>query len=393
MKPNQIRDLIYGLPDRDYLEFIDRNIGPGTGALEVDPFAIDLPDEQFDDTYFSRRRVDGRVTSPGYRMILGRPGSGKSSLFVANIRRIRSSVLAVGLNLNHLNTVEQGEGSDSPTSILTPELLCEHVFHTYWRRTILAPERRSVTLPVLRQERTWMELVRWFYNKYTPALSDIEDEFEFVAWLKSPSLDPKWIPGVSSFRMLDELIRLITYQPTTSSYGQESTWRTYQRVEVLVDGAARLPALSIPRLLQDVQRLYDMHLDHLGLKVFLRENWRAQVLDMGCVRQGRASVYELPEWEAGELRDLLRRRLSLLQGGTEDRGLSGYLASFLASPLHVSLENMIIENAHGSPLHALRLARGATALCALKETEGSVSESDVQGLIDKYKSYEAGTFT
>jgi hypothetical protein len=402
-------DLFYALPDIEYLDFVSRvfstfqtESSAAARFTPVDPFAVDISDEAlFSGAYVYRSTTWQQVASPACQVVLGEPGVGKSVLFVALTRELpgeqsageamgaakalaKRRVLTVDLNLERIGLPPSMPDAERG-NVLTPSHLSWAIFNVYWEKTLVRRDHyfRSSDrhtkhmdelgkqMALLRRDRTWMERLRQFYRRFPPAHPEIEDEFEFMAWLHAGQQE---VTSASSPLVLQQLLRLITYPPAKEGEErQRPAKRLYDGVSVLVDGTDRLSAPEIHTLLVDAQSLYDMHLDGLNWKLFLDQVWSDQVWALPAVQQGRISVVRPAPWQTRELQQLLRRRAMLLCPGAyaaldtlppPDYALHKLLNEYLDDSLRSSLETEVIQHSHQSPLRALLLARGVVACAA-----------------------------
>jgi hypothetical protein len=391
-------NFLHSLPNRCYLNFVGRFIQMQDES-SLDPFAIDLPDELADDTYVPRKHITEEVRRPDTRLILGKAGSGKSTIFASLLRQPDESTLSVGLNLHQVSaTLPEPDIQAGEASLLTLGLLVPRIFETYWENTIRSPQRRVKYLSQLRVDKQWMELLRWFCRRYPLTHPDIDD-YELMSWLRTPSQAEPLGSQISPLATLRELMRLITWKaPPQLFFGFREFSQAYTEVEILLDGTEQLSPAAIRRLVTDAQSLYDMHLDKFQFELFMDSAWQSQVADMDCVRQGCVSVVNLPPWSDSELRELLRRRiLSSQSGGStiDPEEMPEYdLGDLLADSGSLSpearerLESLIIGGAQGIPLHALRLARCVVAACARcwpQEFVPPLGAYDIERLVDLYQ--------
>lgn len=400
-----LRDFLYGLPNRCYLEFVRHFILPSDRDEQIsstlDPLVIDLPAELVDKTYIVRQSVMDELLHPATWLILGKTGIGKTTIWAKLLSQTDESVLTVGLDYL------QGEGSffendilSGKLSLLAPTLLIPRIFETYWEKTVLSVQRRTKYLPRLRTDKKWMELLRWFYRRYPPTHPPLDD-YELMTWLAAPVQTEPLRDQLPAFVSLEELLRLITWSFSWKPFdGQEEHLQVYTNALVLLDGTRQLSAPAIRRLVEDAQSLYEMRLEGLQLKLLIDNAWESQVVEMDCVRQGRAKVYHLPRWSEQDLRKLLRRRiLSFQVGGTTadleempEYDLGKLLADSgtVRAEVGNNLESLIVRGAQGIPAHALCLARCIVAACAgcwPEEFTAPLIAYDVQRLIDLYQKH------
>jgi len=326
------REMLYGLPNLKYLEFVKRHLLPLHKGPLVDPFMLDVPIEKIDAVYVDRKEVYNEIMQRGPKIILGATGSGKTTLMqkVYKTPRGRSNdlplPLAVSLPLTRVNvSASANEFSEGKTSILTPEIVARSIFSTYWDQVLVSPQNRQDFLPTLRQDREWMLKLHWFYHHCSPTHRQILDDFELMTWLSASLPHQPFASDITPEDILRELIRFVTWPPAEMElFGPKRQW-LYPRVQILLDETERLSNQAIIHLIQDIQKLYDLSLNNLDFKFFVDSNWRVLVENLDCVRQGRISLYELPAWHADELRKILAKRLDAKT--RENIGTSGELTT------------------------------------------------------------------
>jgi hypothetical protein len=392
-------NFLYSLPNRRYLDFVGCFIIQVQDESGLDPFAIDLPDELADKTYVPRKPITDEVRRPGTRLILGKAGIGKSTIYASLLRQTDESTLSVGLNLHQVGaTLPEPDIHAGEASLLTLDLLVPRIFETYWEKTIRSPQQRVKYLPQLRADKQWMELLRWFYRRYPPIHPEIDD-YELMAWLRIPPQAEPLRSQISPLDTLRELMRLITWKASPKLFfGSREFLQAYTEVQVLLDGTEQLSPAAVRHLVTDAQSLYDMHLDKFQFELFMDSAWQSQVADMDCVRQGCVSVINLLPWSDSESRKLLRRRIYSFQSGGStidpeempEYDLGDLLADSgsLRAEARERLESLIIAGAQGIPLHALRLARCVVAVCARcwpEEFLSPLGVYDIERLVDLYQ--------
>jgi energy-coupling factor transporter ATP-binding protein EcfA2 len=370
-------DMRYGLPNHKYLDFVARYLL--IDQTSVDPFALDVPVYKLEDIYVARERVENEISRLGTKIIVGPEGSGKTTLFRKLLNLSRNSTLIVRLSLTHGRPLgSEQEWMDGKISPLAIEPLAYHLFNTYWNDLLHNSFNRGRFLSQLRRDQRWMIRLRWFYHRYRPHYPEIPGEFELMAWLNGSSGDEVFSPQVASEGILRELIHFVTYNSplqerldVTLSQFQSP----YTQIQILIDGTEHLSSPGITRLLQDAQRLYDMYLDSAPFKLFADAALKTQLEDLRCVRQGRVTVFCLPKWDTGGLREILYRRLQAWGRGEfaeYDWGKlipDAYLTPAAKSQFTTTIVNgarQTYQNGDGldAPIHLLRLARGLMAACA-----------------------------
>ena len=370
-------DMYYGLPDQTYLEFIARYILQQRDDQPlVDPFALDVPADMNEDIYVERETVENEVVRSGTLIVLGPEGSGKTSLFrrLPRLLTLRNRALIVQLSLDQIGaSVPEQELMEGKISLLTAELLARYIFDAYWEDLIHAYDKRAQFLSQLRSNQWWMRMLRWFYHRYRPLYPEIPEEFELLVWLNTPLLSEPFNPNAPE-DTLRELVRFVTFQQ--EQYGASPS-QPYARVQVLIDGTERPSNPAIIRLIQDAQKLYDLHLGIVQFKLFADSAWQGQVKTMDCVRQGRVPAYNLPQWREDELHQILHHRLTAWGRRGEyteynwgnfiparclkPAARTGFVKTIVGGATRVYSEK---ENDLDAPIHVLRLARVLVAACA-----------------------------
>jgi hypothetical protein len=165
------------------------------------------------------------------------------------------------------------------------------------------------------------------------------------------------------------------------------------------------------RLLADAQALYNMACERLELKIFAPLHCKEQLDSLECIRQGRFARYQLPEWKADELAEILQNRLNVWR---DDVGLrlntdlnehwswiSDLPESCMDEVTKRRFSHLLIEGTQrcrqerqknsgveAAPVHLLRLMRGCVMLMAEREQRVDMRENlltqKITGLCEEY---------
>lgn len=398
-------DMHYHLPNITYLEYINRNLlQRDKNASLVDPLAIDIPQHKLESAYVERKNVQYEVSRQGSQVIIGRHGCGKTTLLKHIAEKslseslsdgsdpLESRTLIVKLPLaDVIATVGEKELLEGEASCLTTERLASHIFETFWQQIPLKAKPLPAShhapflndyLQILRRDTDWMLKLRWFYQRYHPLPMIAPGDFELMAWLQAEHT-PYFNTQLQDEEALRQLVLFIT-KPIWEEiqFGKVPPW-PYDRVQIYIDGIERLSNHALSRLFQDTQKLQDMALGYVDVKLFVDPTCRDYVQKLDCVQQGRICLYEFPQWTQPEIEALLNARirawmpqenpeslseewswveLLVRAGGIQTRDTRtiidiitrGALQSYRKSP----------EDKIDAPVHALRLARGMVAACA-----------------------------
>ncbi len=392
---------LYAQPDHRYWEFI-KSVLPVDGDLAADPFSIDLPDVLLKEAFVGRD-VFSEIEHRGWRIILGEPGTGKSALCkVLACSELALNPLKVTTDSRYATAASPSElvkdgryifrvmidlhdvtaAPSDPTatkgewSFLSSPEVWKRIFAEYWERAIVDPTGRKNVLHRLRTNRRWVEMVRWFYNECSPLHSLIEDEFEFMVWLRVPIEYREPFFDLHLSEPLRALIDMITQEPVVGKLGiAQNRGAPIPKCEILIDGVEQLPEVRVQRLLEDFRRMYDWGNKALSAKLFIGQARWDQVRRI----LGRdIAVTFIPRWESDELKKVLRRRLLLFKRGEpvsdlltrHDLSLDTLMRRRIKGFNRGELEDTIVKSARNSPLHALRLARLAIALGLELEAKG-----------------------
>ena len=403
--------LRHGLPSRRYLRLVARYLLPEEQRVKGDPFVIDISTKALEDVYVVRGEVEDEVYQVGTTIILGPNGRGKTTLF--NRTPAWSRMGREGKGQNESESVEKGEANgeggtvqkgkdllvklplsrvpvavkeeelmEGTTSLLTPEWLAASIFNTYWEDLILNPTKRTKHLPKLRRDPTWMDQLRRFYHRFPPRHPTVPDEFELMHWLQADAFSGSQETACPPDIQLEILVSFVLSPPSP-----------YRGIYILIDQAEYLSNKAFDRLIQDVEKVYQLSLDNVQIKLFADTAWEPRVRAMNSVEEGRIRVYDLPPWTEKQLRKLLYYRLDTYQGGDpageegEWKENWGQNLPHLTVRAKMRIVDRIIEEAlactetskFDAPIHALKLTRGLIAACAgdWKEYGYDPEESDL----------------
>lgn len=363
------------LPTHRYREFVLKYVAQEGLFLPLDPFTTDIPPDTLSEIYVDRQALNNELTQAGSQIILGLSGSGKSTLFrlLPELLATPDSLpLVVSLSVGHMGLpIVIGEG-DRAESLLTPEVIARHIFGTLWEKRAQTPD--DPLLEKAGNHRPYWERFRWFYHHFSPRYPDSALDFAMQAWL---SMEPKpvWDAHLPPRHLLQQLVKLVTYAPEkTATFGTVRTYRPYDSVLILIDGAEKLPGPAQVRLLQDIQELHNLYIEKLHFKVFLNESWQALARERDCVREGHVGLLMMPDWSPQELKEMLARRMLLLfPDSSSAPPLEENLPAECIEPsAKAQLVQTIVRHAQLSreldgmdaPVHALRLTRAILAACA-----------------------------
>jgi hypothetical protein len=308
-------EMRYGLPNREYAEFVALYLLPEGGILpSVDPFTLVVPASIADDVYVERQGVEDDLDRRDAQIVLGRKGSGKTTLFGRFSARLQAlppnRILIVPLSRLPLG---------DRVHLLDFDALSSAIFNAYWQDLLHNSSLRSLFLLQLRRNRQWMAQLRWFYHRYPPLHPDIPEEFELMAWLDAGSADQAFGARITAEEVLQALVDFVISSPPKTS-------PPYNHVQILIDDVEHFSDQAGARVIQGVQRLHHLGLGSVSFKLFADVRWREPLERLDCVQCGRVAVYLLPQWRDDELRQILCRRLTAWAPGEYD-GLDEPIAS------------------------------------------------------------------
>lgn len=295
-------DIHYGLPNPKYLKFVERYIG-----ITDDPFIIEVSSSDIEYVYVGRERVENMIYRPGWKIILGRLCSGKSTL-VSKSRHI-GSFLYVNLSLTEADFRFSGQNApNTQDRALTPDFLAQHIFNSYWEQMIRSLDRQPAG-QYLRRNKSWMLALRWFYNHYPPEQHTVTDDFELMAWLNSSVGNEPFNLDLTPEEILRELINFVIHPMETyimNLFGPQLK-EPYNYIQVFID-TDHLSDHTVSILLQDMQMLKSQSSRGLDINLLLDSIWTT--VAEKSIKSDDILLYHLPPWSPEELHDLLVTRIA-----------------------------------------------------------------------------------
>ncbi|NLF13146.1 MAG: hypothetical protein GX597_15275, partial [Anaerolineaceae bacterium] len=300
-------DMRYEVPGGEYGLFVARYIlREEVGPPWIDPFALDVAYEDLRSVYIARPDVEKEVVGFGTRIVLGREGTGKTTLSSMWKHLLPPTTFVVRVPILELGTADREETLlAGQASLLTPELLIPCIWNAYWDDLLCNSRNRARFLPRLRQDRGWMRRLRCFYRRFPPLWPEIDGEFELMSWLRVVESDEILSPAMAPEAALCELLGLVAYAPLPAGRFSAPFIPPYRQVHLLIDGVEDLSPSGTSRLLRDLHRLYVLYRGSLDLTLFLDSGLEVQVKETDCVRQGRVTLCYLPRWQKGQLEEML----------------------------------------------------------------------------------------
>jgi hypothetical protein len=384
--PKIIEEMYVRLPSPRYLDFVastllcDKPI-----AKNIDPFAVEVPNVSTD-YYVDRDEIEREILLPGTRIILGKYGTGKTTLFnKLSFEREGKDTLIVKIALNKVG-YQQPDAQAKPEdrSPLCIKNMIRLVFNAYWEDFILPasphlykPEdAHQKYMPWFRREPQWMRLLSWFYHHFPPQHQTVPDDFELMAWLEYSKGHELLGSQIESESILRELIRLIFYKTETKDLRSRPFGPRYHKVTILIDGAETLSSAASKNLLLDFQHLIDQKIPNVDILIFAENSKMHMFENLECVQDGRVAIYELPAWKNEQLSKILALRRYVCISGTFNID-DAWAMMLPLSCIQYSARSKLVENlVKGSrspektthrfdtPVHLLKLTRGIIAACA-----------------------------
>ncbi len=384
-------------PNSLYSDFVSKYLL--NEETNTDPFQINIGDNDLKSTYVIRKSVEKEIQYLGTGFIVGEEGIGKSTLFrrITTLLPENHKSLIVRLSLAKIaSSLNEKDLLEGKLSILTPYVISEFIFNEFWNHLLLEETKRKNYLPDLRRNKIWMQELRRFYQKLHPSYTSVENDFELMAWLETSFDTTQENLPVKKEDLLRDLIDFITYpikidkyrgtRDTTSTqpYTTEKE-RPYKQVLIILDDTELLSNKAINRLLQDIQRVYNLGLSNLSMIFFFNTVHCDAIATLRSVKRGEMPIIRIPEWNESHLRLLLKLRLEhfgnqILSLDDDDVAWGKKLPSqSVINPAKSQFVDIIIDtitkpehkqSQYLTPLHALRLTRGLLAACA-----GSLDET------------------
>ncbi len=359
----------YGLPNSLYMGVVyslRRHRTDAVGKQWDDPFAVHISPQIQQSSYVIRRDVEAELSRPGHTIILGAPGSGKTTLrhcFGPQRGERGDRPLAVRLAVRR---PDAQVGAPNHVRFVSSATLATEIFDTFWGDFIQSTIRRSgAYTPYLRKNESWRAKLRWFCQHLPPRDLYVPGEHELMAWLHSTTDAPPLANRLSDDLLLAELIRFIT-SPYQVGMNRDDTDVAYSRVDVLIDFEPVVSIEPLRDLIADIEGLCRLNLGNLQFKIFLDRAWKETAEMLGCVQEGRIALFTLPHWPQAELEILLKHRLPdfdvILPSGLLQDGARSSFLPVVARAALVAYEADRKEPID-APIHALRIARGLLAAC------------------------------
>ncbi len=315
------RDMRHGLPNQRYLGFVGQYLlQRPPGMPLVDPFQPQLSAEQIEGTYVDRSAVEEETCRLDTQIIMGRQGSGKTTLAIRLSTLLRQGVLVVAVPIELAEVYAHPDPLSADSTPLSPGPFAALIFDTYWENLLYNPAHRGRFLPQLRQDRLWMARLRWFYHHLPPRHLEIPEEFELMTWLRASASNEIYGAAMRPEDTLRELIRFVTSAESSSVSAWAQAYRTrdpYEHIQVLLDGIAHCSEAGLERLSRDMTWLHHLSLEtgRISLKLFASDHLRPAFERVSGVQSGQIALYSLPPWSAEDLQRLLYRRLAMWMPG------------------------------------------------------------------------------
>jgi len=371
------QDIWYSFPNKTYRDFVARYLlQRPVDQPSIDPFTLNVTGTKVKQVYVPRVDVETEIALPGTRVVMGAEGSGKTTLLrtLPTFLSKRDRILVVELPLIQVGlSAPEDEWMEGRISLLTSEILVRYIFDAYWEDLVRHPVNRVQFLHLLCQHDWWMARFHWFYQHYRPLNAEISTDAQLMARLNAspPSLDFPRTPQST----LRELLQFVTFALPQQDRPTNPPTPLCTKIHLLVDGTEPLFRQAIIRLIQDAERLHDLHASYLQASIFVSSSWQEMIQTMGSVQQGSVELYCLPQWNTTGLRQILNRRLVIWRPGEFAAPDWGELIpqAALEATAQKKLTETVVEAARktyeqrsdlDAPIHALRLARGILAACA-----------------------------
>lgn len=292
-------DIHYGLPNQKYYDLVNYCMRtPGNYSLD-DPFMIDLPLGEIENFYVEREGVDRQILESGCKIVVGKRGSGKTSLwqkrFSESKKKLHRDVLHLSLILTEHNIPKQDWEA----------FFAYHIFKVYRDRLLDSSSEIAPFLSTLICDLQWRNTFHRLY--YHCCLKHQErSKREFLPWENRELLDHS-SRGIPSGDVLRELCHFIVYPIPgyDQRFGGQTAW-PYKEVQVFLDFADDLSEETFLDLIQGLQRVCAVPSDVPDIKLFISRDLGDLVDKSAIYAQGL--VYHLPPWSRDELYNLLAIR-------------------------------------------------------------------------------------
>jgi hypothetical protein len=290
-----------GPPNQLYLDLVNQIWQPDD--LSIDPFDPHLPatDDDINQTYYRRWDVESALIQPGPVITTGKKGSGKTTLikrfpFERDQHALVVRIPKAGMDPEPL----------SGNSALSFAQLPHYIFKAYWK-DLQARTKGGKNWPRFANNRPWLEQFCAFYTAFHPPQSTQPNGFLTAIERHQSSANYGASLSLTNRGKLQGLIRFVRYDPSLEERKPFSP--LYSNIHILVDDIDALSPVRLDLLFHDIQRLFELDLPHLGINLHANTRILPTLEDIHCVRQGRMSIGQLPNWSKEELRGLLDLRI------------------------------------------------------------------------------------
>ncbi|MBN2005490.1 MAG: hypothetical protein JXA21_19180 [Anaerolineae bacterium] len=293
-----VQNIHQGLPDQKYYEFVSRYLKTqGNDSLD-DPFMIDLPFEEIDNFYVERKEVNRQILEAKCEIIVGKRGSGKTTLwqkrFSESKRRLHRGVLHLGLILDERNASEQDLGA----------FFAYHILKIYQERLLDSSSEIAPFLSTLICNLQWRNT---FHHLYDYGCSRYQGKAaEGLLWGEEGKVRNHSSRTIASNDVLLEVCHFIGHPILDRPFGSLPAW-PYKGVQIFLDLADDLPDETFLKLLQGIQQICALSSDGPDIKLYIRQDQTNLIERFGIYAQD--IIYHLPPWSRDELHSLLAMRL------------------------------------------------------------------------------------
>ena len=397
------REMRFGSASRGYREYLEKKLYPREGmptkAL-ADPFAIDLRREYTavplvstandvaDFSYVIRERVQQNVLQPGSRIIMGREGSGLTTLaqwinrnaaktpyidkipYVDKMPYVDKTPYAEGAISILLELPDLASDEDALKKQISFHWLASAIWRAFVQQYILDDGKWGRIRPYfwpsddqnVAQAKSWRHTMLWWGRHWAGTadqelLAQLEDRLDASATVPDGPMSP-WVE-------LNRVCQLV--HDAANFYGSIP-----RCIRLIIDASGLavddlhnpdLKENSIP-LLQSLTFLCQRGPADIQVLLMASISLQAWVLRLPIVCSGRLGIYEIEEWSEEELQSLLELRLALFRPPEKQ-----WLTPIAHPVSHDSMLSQIIrgglrayntERAYtlDAPVHTLRIARG-----------------------------------